>query len=179
MIKLDIQLFGGRGSSSSNASSGTRTGLKGYFSKAREKLKDVAFKNGKEDIITDSFSMFMLNKTGLPYSKDEKLTNSVKGLRKKVEGFEKQINNYQDINTFMSSMAKKDTFGGTEIYDINDNYGVAAKYIKKAKTILGKDARVGIAYEEVGFGSNAHQQPHIIVKNKKGETAWILPVRKY
>lgn len=178
-MKLNLQMFGGRGAKSSlQPSSGPRKGLKGYFSKARENLKNVAFKVGNKDIITDSYSMFILDKTGLPYSKDKKLIENMKKFDKNVKDFENQITEYVDVNTFTASNKVVDYFG-REAYDINGDYGVSAKYIKKAKTILGKDAKIGIAYKEVGFGSNTQQQPHIIMKNKKGEVAWILPVRKY
>lgn len=169
-MKLNIQLFGGRGATSSKEATKERAGLKSYFSRAREGLKNVAFKSGNKDVITDSYSMYQLNKTGLEYSKNKKTTEGVKRFVKMMNEYDKQISNYTDI---------KDYITNKESYSISNDYSFNTKMIKQAKTILGKDTKVGIVYKEVGFGSNSKQQPTMILKNKKGEKGMILPQRIY
>ena len=78
----------------------------------------------------------------------------------------KQTKATTDISKYITS---KDS------YKINEKYSFDTKMIKQAKTVLGKDTKVGIYFKEVGIGSNKHLQPTMIFKNKKGEKGILLP----
>jgi len=174
-MKLNIQMFGGRGSSSgANNSPRPQTGLKGYYKDSirdiNEKLIETAFKSGNKDLITNGYSIFQLNKTGFEYSKDKALTQTVKGFEQQLKEYNSQAKNFKDISSYITDK---------ENYAVNKDYSFDTKAIKKAKTLMGKGTQASVVYKEVGFGNNTMQQPVLVIRNKKGEKGFLLPQRKY
>lgn len=172
-MKLNIQLFGGRGASSSiREPIKERSGLKSYFKSKRinERLKDVAFKSGNKDLISDGYSIYQVEKTGLQYSKDEKLTNQLKGFEKQLNDFSKQAKEYNSIDNYITDK---------ENYNVDKDYSFDTKRIKQAKSVLGRDTQASIVYEEWGSIKNPIRQPRLVFKNKKGEKGFLLPQRKF
>lgn len=167
-MRLNIQLFGGRGATSSEVKSKVSKGaFNQYFKNTfRDALKNKAFKYGKNDVITDTYSMYFLNKTGLEYGKKEQ----VKNLDSMVKDIDKQIKDasgFQSINSYITS----EKYINVDSNDrFTQGYGFDTSRIKRAKIFLGKDAQATIVYNKAG-------QPAMAFKNKKGERGWLLPIR--
>ena len=125
----------------------------------QKNLSNTAFKYGNKDIITDSYSMYFLNKTGLKYGKNESLSNMAKDIEKQIN----DASGFKDINSYITD---------NKYYNVDSTqvYGFDTSRVKRARIMLGKDAQATIVYNNIG-------QPMMAIKNKKGEKGWILPVR--
>ena len=130
---------------------------------AQKNLSNTAFKYGNKDIITDSYSMYFLNKTGLKYGKNESLSNMAKDIEKQIN----DASGFKDINSYITDN-KYYNVDSTDRF--TQGYGFDTSRVKRARIILGKDAQATIVYNNIG-------QPMMAIKNKKGEKGWILPVR--
>ena len=168
MLKNNIQMFGGRGASSSlkNNSTSIRAGLKAYFAPKNfsDKYRDVSFKLGKQEIVTDTYSMYFLNNTNLKNAENDSVIRLAKEFDKKIDN----ASNFTDINNYITNEKEIKIESNT----INNNMYFNTKKIKQAKTILGKDTKASIIYDDIG-------RPQMIFKNKKGEKGLLLPLAKF
>ena len=168
MLKINIQLFGGRGakSPSKKQSSDVRRGLKGYFSSSniREQYKNVSFKLGKQEVITDTFSMYYLNNTNLEKAKNDSVLKIAKDFNQKI----KDVKDYVSIDKYITTEQEVKVESKT----INNNMYFSTKRIKQAKSLLGKNTKVAFIYDQIG-------RPQMVFKNDKGEKGFLLPMAKY
>lgn len=168
MLKIDVQMFGGRGAKSPSKKQNldTRKGLKGYFSPSniREQYKNVSFKLGKQEVVTDTFSMYYLNNTNLEKAKNDSVLKMAKDFNQKI----KNAKDYVSIDKYITTENEIKVESET----INNNMYFSTKRIKQAKSLLGKNTKVAFIYDHIG-------RPQMVFKNDKGEKGILLPMAKY
>lgn len=167
MFRLNIQMFGGRGASSSKKNTGvSQSALDNYFKNNTRDYSNVAVTMGNNHLITDGYSIVKLDG-----KKSGDVKNYDESLKRMYDDFNDNFEVEQRIK--VKDLQWEETHDRFKIKNakINDKYGIDKREYNKIKRFIKTD--------EFYVKTKGDNVVYYFKDKKTKKDAYLLPTRVY